>query len=419
MDFLFILSIILLPFENLFFAPSAGWATISPIILFIYVLANFKYLKQCVLNYGKIITYLLLCLLPLSIINYIMIDSTYFGNVFDSLIPLVLGITNLFAFDIYFNQKKHSMNSLVKKILIAYWISLFIGLIQFVTIKLNISFLKDFFAFISKRNYLNMRKVQFTYTEPSYIGMHLFGVLLPIYYWVKDKKILKLIVTYTIIGILLSGSVKLILDIFVVIIINVIIKNIKNKKIIILTIIFVPVLIGMFFVAYNNNKRIQKIVDRGVYADGSLSSRYFRINAAVHGYQKNFGHFVIGYGLGNSIIPMRAGYLEAYREYKNAWKHEVDRIGDASYTSDSESLCFYTKFISEFGIISLILFFIYLFNLKNQCSNKDIKNYIWILLYLYIQFESYAFYTLWLYIVMLKINNQHKINNSIEKNNTI
>lgn len=414
MDFLFILAIILLPFENLFFAPSAGWATISPIILFIYVLTNFKYLKQCILNYGKIITYLLIYLFPLSIINYMVIDSTYFGNVLDSLIPLVLGITNLFAFDIYFNQKKHSMNNLVKKILIAYWISLVIGLIQFITIKFNISFLKDFFAFISKRNYLNMRKVQFTYTEPSYIGMHLFGVLLPVYYWVKDKNILKLIVVYAIIGILLSGSVKLILDIFVVVIINIIIKNLKNKKIIILTIIFVPVLISMFFVVYNNNKRVQKIIDRGVYADGSLASRYFRINAAVRGYQKSFGHFVIGYGLGNSIIPMRAGYLEAYREYKNSWKDEVDRIGDTSYTSDSESLCFYTKFISEFGFISLILLLIYLFKLKNQCTNKDIKNYIWILLYLYIQFESYAFYTLWLYIVMLKINNQQKITNYIE-----
>ena len=39
----FKLGVVMLPFENFFFAPSSGWATITPVILFIYMLLNYKY----------------------------------------------------------------------------------------------------------------------------------------------------------------------------------------------------------------------------------------------------------------------------------------------------------------------------------------------------------------------------------------
>ena len=35
---IFEIAIALLPFENFFFAPSSGWATITPIILALYIL---------------------------------------------------------------------------------------------------------------------------------------------------------------------------------------------------------------------------------------------------------------------------------------------------------------------------------------------------------------------------------------------
>ena len=43
-DIIFYIAIFLLPFENFFFAPSSGWATITPIILAIYILLNLRVL---------------------------------------------------------------------------------------------------------------------------------------------------------------------------------------------------------------------------------------------------------------------------------------------------------------------------------------------------------------------------------------
>lgn len=42
MDIIFKIGIFLLPFENFFFAPSSGWATISPLVFVIYILLIFK-----------------------------------------------------------------------------------------------------------------------------------------------------------------------------------------------------------------------------------------------------------------------------------------------------------------------------------------------------------------------------------------
>ena len=49
---LFQLGLILIPFDNLVFAPSRGWATVSPIIFFIYIFINIKNISF-VLNLEK------------------------------------------------------------------------------------------------------------------------------------------------------------------------------------------------------------------------------------------------------------------------------------------------------------------------------------------------------------------------------
>lgn len=402
MDFLFLVSIFFFPFENFVFAPSAGWAAIAPITLFVYVLFNYKYIGKSIKNYGKIFGYLIFILIPLSCINYLLIDKIFIENIIGSMVSLILGITNLLAFDIFFIQKKKSVNKVVKVIIIAYVLSIIVGIIQIIAIKLNVDFLKNIFSLVSKRNYVNMNKVQFTFTEPSYIGMHLFGILLPIYYVTKDKRILKLIIVYTVISLLFSGSIRLLVDIIAVLFIVVLLKNVKKVKTLLMILMSIPFIFMFFRFLYFNNTRIKAIVDEGIYADSSLASRYFRINAAIHGYCKKPINFWIGYGLGNSILPIKDGYVEAYAEYKNKWKDEVERIGDNNYSSDSESLCFFTKVISDFGFITLIALLYYIFKLRRNCNNIELKNFMWILLYLYIQFESYAFYTLWLYIVFLK-----------------
>ena len=196
MDILFIIAIILLPFDNLFFAPSSGWATVTPIILFLYLFFNLKYLSKIVKKYRNIIMFLIM-IFVVSLIAFI-IHGINFGAFIDTVITLILGVSVLFSFEIYFVQRKNSLNKVCKYLIYSYSISLLIGLLQFIAIKLNIGFLQGLFDLISKRNYLQYSRVQFSFTEPSFIGMHLFGVLLPLYYCTKNKKILKLLISFII-----------------------------------------------------------------------------------------------------------------------------------------------------------------------------------------------------------------------------
>lgn len=407
MDFLFILAIIFLPFDNLFFSPSNGWATISPILFFVYILFNYKYVLLEIKKYKKIFIFLGILFL-LSIFNFI-IHGFNLSAVFDTVSTLVMGLSTLLALDIYFIQKKNKTDGVIRILFIVYMISFIIGIIEFFTIELDIKWLNAIFEILSKRNYLTAGRIQYSFTEPSFIGMHLFGILLPVYLITKNKKILSVIICFIFLTLLIGSTVRFILDVGAVIAILALIYLIKNKKYNII------LGISVFFIAalcytYNTNYRIKNIIDNGVYADASLATRYFRIQSSVYGYTKDPISFITGYGMGNSILPLRKGYSKALSEYKSSYVAEIDALGDSSFYDSSVSFCLYIRLISEYGIIVFISI-IYL--VIKKFKTVDFK-YKWemliILLYLYLQFDSYAFYSWWIFLFV--------IYNLVSKNNT-
>lgn len=396
-DILFKIAIILMPFENFYFAPSNGWATITPLIFVVYILFNFKYIIDCIKDYKKIICFFILSFF-LSIINYFCVGANV-GNTINAIISLGLGFVSLFSFSIY-GKKNEKIDDVLKLLIISYSASLIIGIVEWITIKFNIKFIYYISEILSKRNYLQYNRVQFTYAEPSFIGMHLFGILLPIYFISKNKKILCLIIIYGLCSLIFNCSVRVILDIIIVATFCLVYYLIKNKKIKLL-IILPLLLITSSFIAYNYNPRIKKIVNSGIYADGSLASRYFRINASVRGYIKNPINGIFGYGIGNSIIPLRQGYEEAKKEYKNSYMDEVTQLGDKTYNDDSVSYCIYIRFISEFGFILFVIAISYILKITIESNFKYKWLYLAVIAYIYIQFESYAFYSLWLFILVM------------------
>lgn len=414
MDIIFEIGLYLMPFENLFFAPSRGWATITPIIFFIYLLFNIKYVMKSIYKYKYIFMFFTSAII-LSLINYIFVGIEI-KNFINAGITLGLGIIDFISMDIYFRQKENKIDKCVKILLIVYAISLAVGWIQFITIKFNIEPIKQFFCIIEKRSYITGNRVQFTFTEPSFIGMHLFGILLPIYLYTKKKTILITIITFSISAIIFSSGLRILIDIAAVIGILYTIyffKNMKNRKVLITTIVLVIIAILSLTILYNTNPRVKRILSKGIYADGSLASRFFRINACIKGTADDC-KFLVGYGLGNSLIPIRSGYEEAMAEYKSSYTTEMKQIANLSYLDDSVTFCLYTRCIAEFGIIFLIIGITYLFELSRKSNNIFLKNYIWILFYIYLQFESYGFYTIWLYIVLLHLDIENNSKENIK-----
>lgn len=401
-DFIFLIGIFLLPFENFIFAPSAGWATITPIIFAIYIVFNFKFFSLKKLKEQTKKTKSLVCVFAaILVFNFLAYLSVGIDirNVINAMVSIGLGFVNFISMFIYYEKNKN-LNKIIKIIIISYEITLIIGIIEFLTIKFNITALYDFFSFIFKRNYMRNKRVQFFFTEPSFIGMHLFGILLPLYLLSKNKRILGLIITYIIASLVFNSGIRIIIDIIVVGLILMIYKLITKRKFIIL--LSIPIiLILALIIGYNTNDRIRKIVDNGVYADGSLASRYFRIQSSTYGYIRDFPQVLIGYGVGNSLIPLRSGYEQAISKYKSSYVREMEELANPEFNDDSVSYCLYIRFISEFGLLFFALFMYYLIKITKYSSFEYKWPYFIINLYIYLQFESYAFYAIWLYILVM------------------
>ena len=120
-----------------------------------------------------------------------------------------------------------------------------------------------------------------------------------------------------------------------------------------------------------------------------------------------------GYGLGNSLIPLRSGYDDAMSEYKSTYLKEMLELSAPDFNNDSVSYCLYIRFISEFGIILLFALFIYIKKLVKNSQFKYKWELLFITLYLYVQFESYAFYSLWLLIAILKFTSKIENNKKV------
>lgn len=413
MDFLFKLAIFFLPFDNLFFAPSAGWATISPIIFFIYVIFNLKYILKIIKKY-KAIFLIIVLLLVMSFMNFAFVG--YNSNaMLDAIYTLFLGLCTLMAFEIYFVQKQNKLDSIYKLVIVAYALSLVYGWIQYFSFKFGLESINSLIDFVSKRNYLRVGRIQFSFTEPSFISMHIFGILLPLYFMRKNKKILCLIVLFVLSNLFFASSIRFLLDMVVAVAICLFLYFLRKKQY--LLIIFLAIF--SFFtvnILANYNPRVHNILEKGLYADSSLASRYFRINASFHGYERDLTHFMFGYGIGNSILPIKKGYDQAVREYKNSYIVEVIQIGSDDYYESNASFCFYTRLISEGGILLAILFFAYIFSIFRKSQFYYKYELLAIFLYLYLQFDSYAFYTLWI-LIFIFVNNQKqfKITNNNDK----
>lgn len=410
MDIIFKIAMLLLPFDNLFFAPSNGWATITPIILFIYVLFNIKYVFEIIKKYKNL--FIIAAIMLIFSIMSFGVYGLHISATLDTIFTLFLGVCSLFAFEIYFVYKKNDIKSITNLLVKVYIISLIIGWVQFLAIKFQIMPIYKLFDFVSKRNYMNVGRAQFSFTEPSFIGMHVFGVLLPLYFITKEKKILKLILCFVISNFIFNSSVRFILDSVIVLLVLLFSYLIRHKKVLILVLTII-ILVVTLSVTYNFNSRIKNIIDKGIYADNSLAARYFRIVSSIYGYINEPYGFFYGYGMGNSILPMKSGYSQALSVYKSNYLTEIEEIANTENFNSNASFCLYTRIISEYGIIVFILLATYISILIIRSNFKYKYELLIILLYLYFQFDSYAFYTLWIFIAIL--SNYNNINKDLEK----
>ena len=409
-ELVFYFAIAMLPFENFWFAPSEGWAAISPVILAFYVLLNIKLLPKTIFSLRQIFGFFFFAV--------ILGSATAFFNVVNakdylsSFVPLILGAILLLSFYIFY-KKQQDLRTVINIVVVAYAVAVMIGFFEFLALKLNNHFFAEWLSGFFKRDYLvTNARVQFFFTEPSFIGMHLFGILLPLYWLSRRKDLLFIMALFAFEAIAFNSGVRVIIDIAVVATIYFFYLLLKHKqaKWIPLILLIFGLSFGYF---YNNNIRVKKIIDAGIYADGSLASRYFRIQASVIGYAKTPTEALIGYGMGNSIKPLHLGYDEARALYTSDYLREVEALDNKAilFHDDSVAYSLYIRFISEYGLILALIGLTYLFMITKRSLLPQRWLYLIIILYIYVQFESLGFYSLWLFIVTMLFTSRTQISN--------
>ena len=211
-------------------------------------------------------------------------------------------------------------------------------------------------------------------------------------------KMLKLGFIFLLLEIVTMGSTRCIIDIGVFVLLYLLKSTcIESKHVIRNLLIMISAIIAVV-IAISRIPRIAHLAQGGFNADASGASRWFRVNASILGFRKQLVSVFAGFGMGNLVIPLKLGYQDALSSFKNAFASEVVKLGNAS--AIDSLYCLPIKIASDFGVLLLCAFLLYIFL---QARRKHIDLFVVIMtLWLYVQFDSYAFYSLWILIYILR-----------------
>jgi hypothetical protein len=205
-----------------------------------------------------------------------------------------------------------SVRASVTVVVCTYWCAFAVGVAQFIALKLQSDADLHYFAAMMYRRYIRIRP-QFLFAEPSYIGMHLFGVLLPLFWLTRDRRLAVLIPVFAAGAIAMGSGTRIIIDSAVALFLWLLSAvNFHNRK---ATWGFVA---GSSAIATGGllavilNPRLNDLATRGVLAgDPSMSARIFHMLAPMWSWKHDLSHFLFGWGAGNISEAVRDGYAGA------------------------------------------------------------------------------------------------------------
>ncbi|MBT1167167.1 hypothetical protein JS539_10390 [Bifidobacterium simiarum] len=410
-DGLLYLALVTLPIDGTFAGIQLPyWTPIAPWFFLAYALVNWRYLRLTVRRFLPFFLFpLLLALTSVYGWQTIAVHPT---ALIKSFLSIVLALACLSSLDIAFRQKRLSWKSAVTVLVTTYWVAFATGILQYLAQGNHLNWypVRAYFIDILYRRYIWVRP-QFLFAEPSYIGMHLFGVLLPCYWVTRDRRLAVLVPVFAVGAIAMGSGTRIIIDSVVALFLWLIASvNFRNRKatwgfIGGMAVIGVGSVGAMFL-----NPRLNSLLTHGLLAgDGSMSARIFHALAPMWSWLHYPSRFLFGWGAGNIANAVKAGYAGARRWYDAhggvvGW--EIRSL--ANPPADTFTMSLYSSFITEFGILMFAVFLLMTLIHVTRYHAWNRVTIVWLVLlaYLYIQFESYAFYAIPLFI--WAVSNQHE-----------
>ncbi|OZG68556.1 hypothetical protein [Bifidobacterium eulemuris] len=406
-DILFFAALALLPVDGTvvgFYQPF--WTPISPWLFVAYCLCNWRYLRETFRHYAAFLM-LPVALAALSIPGWLAFGFHRMAVVM-SLTGVLGAVATLAAVHIAVDCKGLPWRRMVRVVLAAYWFAFAVGVLQWVALRLQVDTVVDYFTQLMARDYLPAdspwggNRPQFLFAEPSYIGMHLFGILLPLFWLARPrdavlaKRLRDLIVVFAAGSMLMGAGTRIVLDTVVAMVVVIVAQvrwrdaSHRRHGLLALAGTAVFAVVGVFA-----NSRLSSILDHGAEGDGSFFARICQSLGPLCGLPEHPWTLICGYGAGNIIEATHAGAGRAVG-LLNAWG--MNSTGPANWyatkTADTMfTMSGYTSFLTEFGLVGLCgLVALVLWHIaRHHAWSKQTVCWLLLVAYLYVQFEGYAF----------------------------
>lgn len=407
-DYLFLAALALLPVDGTvvgWYMPF--WTPISPWTFLLYAALNARLLPAVTARFRGP-AHLPLVLGALSIIGWVT-AGFHPVPVLESVGGVLGALACLASIEIA-SIKRLDWRQAVRVLIAAYLIALAAGIVQFIAIRFDLTFIRQWFEHLMSRQYITPDsqwgggRPQFLFAEPSYIGMHLFGVLLPLSWLIRRHApelahwLRALVVAFAVLAIAMGSGVRIIIDSGIALVIAIIeaadLRDRADRRRALLRIAATVVGMGVLSLL---NGRIMSILGQGpIDGDGSLSTRIVQGLTPLWGMVQRPLNLVFGFGAGNIAAANAAGGLDVFRFFHGAgaeipgWIYS-DQDPDKVFTMSA-----YASYLAEFGLAGAAALGTVIWGLVRRARPLGKTMACWILLtaYLYVQFEGYAFYAL-------------------------
>ena len=409
-DLLFLAAIITLPVDGTRFGIAMSyWTPIAPIFFVLYALSNPRLLLCSMRRYLGFFVFPLVLMMA-SVFGWMTVGFHQL-YVYQTAFALLSGLACLASLDIAFRLKRLNWNRTITLLVMVYWLAFAVGVLQWLDAQRGMEVVTRVFQNIMERNYVP-RKPQFLFAEPSYIGMHLFGILLPLFWITRRRSLVSLTLAFAIGSAAMGVGVRILIDTVIALLLWLIVavrwSRVQNALLAIAGFAVVGIGGGMVLL---RNARVQSLLEHGLWqGDFSMLARLFRSLAPSLAGVKDPMHLVFGFGMGNVRSALMQGY-DAACAFVVAHGGDPQGNGEIRLISHTNNMNYfftmnaYVSFITEFGVLMFVAFLVLLawHVSTNHMWSKTTICWLLLLVYLYIQFEGYAFYALWLFIWVIGV----------------
>lgn len=344
------------------------WSPISPALFAVYCLCNWRQLRIAANRYLPMFLLPVACII-LSIPGWLKF-GIHLNAAFMSITGLLGVLATLGAIALAFDIKRIPWRTPLRILIASYWVSFGVGVVQWLSIRLHAKPLTDYFSHLMYRQYISDNSVwgggrpQFLFAEPSYIGMHLFGILLPLMWLMRGrdriyaKRLRDLIVTYAVGAVLMQAGTRIVIDSVVALLIALVARTDWHdgaRRVRGMLQVLGAFALGLLGVLADS--RLSAIAENGAEGDGSFFARIYQSLDPICGLLTHPWTLLTGYGAGNIINAVWAGAAKAGRLLDGLGMNGGAATGFAAGVNADTvwTMCAYTSVIAEYGLIGLAM----------------------------------------------------------------